>query len=253
MPRRNSKRRLSAGAASGSPAPARLDADVERLSRWAVRAKLAHELGETSRNERLAGLGQLCGSPPTDVGDQLCGQVDLRRGLVRRHLDEPHPLALAVNAAAPGECVLSRPDLGPELEVVEAELLGQLSPECRLDVFTLVDTATGGRPPHLAVLVAELDEQGLVILVEDECPDGGAVDGLEPGPELGEPAEPVGIRDGSVGRRGGGKDEEPDVIERALLRAELGTLTERAAVCLLADERDRSRPQLERQPTEALA
>ena len=159
--------------------------------------------------------------------------------------DEPDSLELAVDATAPRERVLARPDLGPKLEVVETELLGELSPERRFDVFALIDAAARSRPPRLAGVVAELDEQGPVLLVEDQCADGGSVDRFEPGVELGEPPQPVGIRDGCVRGRGRGQYEEPDVVDRALLRAELGALAERAAVGLLADERDRSRTQLE--------
>ncbi len=115
-------------------------------------------------------------------------------------LDEPDPLPLAEDAAAPPECVLASPDLGAELEVVEPELLGELSPQRRLDVFALVDAAAGCGPPHLAVVVAELDEQRSPLLVDDERPRRDSVDGLEPGPERREPAQALVVRNGGVRR-----------------------------------------------------
>ena len=74
-------------------------------------------------------------------------------------LDEPDPLPGAEDLASPGEGVLARPDLGPELEVVQAELLGELAPEGRFDDLTLVDPSAGRGPPDLAAIVAKLDEE----------------------------------------------------------------------------------------------
>ena len=54
--------------------------------------------------------------------------------------------------------MLARPDLGAELEVVEAQLFGELTPQTRFGVLRFVDAASGRRPPDLPVGVAKLDE-----------------------------------------------------------------------------------------------
>ena len=66
------------------------------------------------------------------------------------------------------------------------------------------------------------------------------------------PAQPLVPRHRRVGGRGRGKHEERRLAEAALLQPELGPLAERAAVRLLADEADRARPQLERDPLQPL-
>jgi hypothetical protein len=71
---------------------------------------------------------------------------------------EPDPLLLAEDAAVPSKGVLARPDLGTQLEIVEAELFGELSPERLLNVLTFVTTAARGCPPDLIARVAELDQ-----------------------------------------------------------------------------------------------
>jgi hypothetical protein len=118
------------------------------------------------------------------------------------------------------------------------------------DVFGLVDAAARGRPPDLGVGAFELHEKRSVFIVEDECPSGSPVLRLQPAAERAKPAEALGVRNGSVGRRGRGQDEESYVVDRALLRTELGALTEHSAVGLLADERDCDRAQVERDASE---
>ena len=66
------------------------------------------------------------------------------------------------------------------------------------------------------------------------------------------PAQPLVPRHGRVGGRGRGKHEERRLAEAALLQPELRPLAERAAVRLLADEADRARLQLERDPLQPL-
>ena len=168
-------------------------------------------------------------------------------------LDEPDPLTLAEDGASPPERVLAGPDLGPKLEVVEPELLAELSPQSRLHVLAVVDSPAWSGPPDLAGVVAELNEQGAPLLVEDESPSSESFDGLEPGFERREPAQALDIRNGGVRRRRRGQDEERDVVDRARLRTELGPLAKRAAEGLFPDECDRSRPKLERDPLESLA
>ncbi len=58
------------------------------------------------------------------------------------------------------------------------------------------------------------------------------------------PAQPLGPGHRGVCGRGRGEHPERRLAETALLRAQLGTLAERAAVGLLADEADRARTQL---------
>ena len=168
------------------------------------------------------------------------------------HTNEPDPFVLAEHAAVPGERVLAGPDLGAELEVVEPDLLGELAAKRLLDLLVLVDAAAGRRPPHLAGRVAELDEESSSVLVEDERARRLPVDGVEPPLERAEPLEPLGVGNGGVRGRGRGEDEEADVADRPLLGTELGTDAKDAAVGLLADERDRSRAQLERDSLEPL-
>jgi hypothetical protein len=64
--------------------------------------------------------------------------------------------------------------------------------------------------------------------------------------------QPLGPRHGRVRGRGRREHEERRLAEAALLRPEIGALAEGAAVGLLADEADRPRPQLERDPLEPL-
>ena len=66
------------------------------------------------------------------------------------------------------------------------------------------------------------------------------------------PAQPLLPRHGRVGGRGRGQHEERRLAEAALLQPELGPLAERAAVGLLADEPDRARLELARDPLEPL-
>jgi hypothetical protein len=99
--------------------------------------------------------------------------------------------------------------------------------------------------------VDELDEQDTLPPVEDDCAHGRPVDRLEPVPERLEPPQTLGVRNGSVRRRGRGQDEEADVAERALLRAELRTFAEDSAKRLLPDERDRTRLELARHPLQS--
>src|SRR5215210_5782513 len=70
--------------------------------------------------------------------------------------------------------------------------------------------------------------------------------------ETSEPPQPLGIRNRSIRRRRRRQDEELRLTEATLLRAELGALAERAAVRLLADERDPLRPQLGSDPAQPL-
>ncbi len=74
-------------------------------------------------------------------------------------------------------------------------------------------------------------------------------DGVE---ESLKPAQPLRPRHRCVGRRGRGKHEERRLAEAALLQPELRPLAEGAAVSLLADEADRARHELERDPLEPL-
>ena len=101
-------------------------------------------------------------------------------------------------------------------------------------------------------VVAELDEQCAAFLVEHERADRDPFDGLEPVPERAEPAQPLGVRNCGVRGRGRREDEEADVADRSLLRPVVGAGAERSAVGLLADERDRSRAELEGDAPEAV-
>src|SRR5207302_3169527 len=74
----------------------------------------------------------------------------------------------------------------------------------------------------------------------------------EPITERAEPVQPLGVRDRRIRGRGRREHEEPDVVDRPLLRPELRALAERTAVGLLADERDRPRPELEPEGLEPL-
>src|SRR5207248_4807485 len=64
------------------------------------------------------------------------------------------------------------------------------------------------------------------------------------------PAEPLVPRHGGIRGRGRWEHEEPRLAEATVLQAELGSLAERAAVGLLADERDEARAQLDCEPLE---
>ena len=66
------------------------------------------------------------------------------------------------------------------------------------------------------------------------------------------PAQPLVPRHGRVGGRGRGEHEERRLAEAALLQPELRPLAERAAIGLLADEADRARRELERDPLQPL-
>jgi hypothetical protein len=67
-----------------------------------------------------------------------------------------------------------------------------------------------------------------------------------------EPAEPLAVRDGSVGRRRRRKNEEAGRAEPALLQAVPGPLPEDAFVGRLADEGDDFRAELLRKALETL-
>ena len=130
-----------------------LDADVERLrpegrsrsdrvgaagaargrgSPWTPRARLASTTGS---------------SPTSSAADRTAGSTSQMRSrwrwMVPRH----------------AKVCSTRPELGAECEIVQPELLGELSTERRLDILAVVDAAYGRRPPHLTLVVAELDEQ----------------------------------------------------------------------------------------------
>ncbi len=115
----------------------------------------------------------------------------------------------------------------------------------------------GSTPPpgvaHQALVadrVLEAEEEHAVVGVDDERAHSGTRHRLEPVVERAEPEEPLAEGDGSVRGRGRGEDEERGLHERAQLRPELGPLAEGAAVGLLADEGERERPQLAREPGE---
>ena len=143
-------------------------------------------------------------------------------GVVLVHAHEMDPFALPVDAAVPGERVVAGPDLGTEVEVDQPRLLRELAADRLLRGLSRVDAASRRRPPRLAGRVDELHEQRPVASVEDESARGGAVDRLEPVAQRDEPAAPLVVGNGRVGRRGRREDEEPDVAERSDLRAELG-------------------------------
>src|SRR5262249_11799311 len=133
-------------------------------------------------------------------------------------------------------------------------LLGELAAERFLGRLARFDRAAGRDPERRALPARPAEKERAVGLVQEERAHGRARQGrpVEPLRERSEPAEALRIREGG-GRRGRrGQDEEAGVRERAILDAELGALAERAAVRLLADERDRARAELDGQPLEAL-
>jgi hypothetical protein len=96
---------------------ARLDTNVHGCRRRAMFEELTQALGQSARHELFAGCLELRKRPPADVVHVLGGEVDRRSGLVVGHTHEMDPLALPVDPAEPGERVVARPDLGPELEL----------------------------------------------------------------------------------------------------------------------------------------
>jgi hypothetical protein len=94
--------------------------------------------------------------------------------------------------------VLSRPELGAELELVETELLGQLAAQGLFSVLVLVDAASRRRPPNLTALIAELDEERSGLFVHDQRSRGCAICRLEPRLERAEPFEPLCVPDRRV-------------------------------------------------------
>ena len=82
---------------------------------------------QRSRHELFLRRLELGERPPADVVHVLRGEVDRRRRLVLVDAHEVDPLALAVDPAVPREGVIPRPDLGPELELDEPGLLGELA------------------------------------------------------------------------------------------------------------------------------
>src|SRR4051794_18257728 len=180
-------------------------AEIERLGRRAVLEEVDHELREATRTEDLVRCGQLRGCPPAQLGDVLRGQVEPRRRLERLDADEVAALALpAVLAPGEVELVLAAPEQRADLEVVQAELLCKLAPEGVPVALARIDAAAGRRPRERLEVV--LDEEHAVGRVENERPGGLApVDQVV---ERAEPAQPLGVRDGGVRRRGRGEDEE---------------------------------------------
>src|SRR5262245_12925656 len=124
--------------------------------------------------------------------------VDRRRGLVRVDAHQVVALTLPIDAALPAEDVFARPDLRPELEAREADLLGELAPDRVLGPLAFVRTAARRGPPLLSGAVAEEHEQHAVAAVEDERAHGSAVDRLDPRAEPAKPAEPLGVGDGRI-------------------------------------------------------
>ena len=116
-------------------------------------------------------------------------------------------------------------------------------------------------PPGVAQTVSpgklEADEQDAVVRVEHDRA-GRRTDAelahalCHERPQRAEPAQPLVPRHGRVCRRRRRKHEERRLAEPAFLEAVLRALAERAAVRLLADERDHARPQLAREPLEPL-
>ena len=138
------------------------------------------------------------------------------------------------------------PQQRAELEAGEPALLGELAPQRLLVRLAGLLPATGGHPPP-AVLVAVAEEQRPTRLVDDERADALPLRQPRRAPgKVAEPAQSLGPRDRRVRGRGGREHEDPRLAERPLLHAELGPLAERAAVRLLADERDPRRSQLAR-------
>ena len=156
-------------------------------------------------------------------------------------------------ASAQGKTWSCSSTTGPRSKSVEPRLLEQLAAQRRLVALARLDAAAGRPPPaRPRHLVRELAEEHAVVGVEHDRADRPARLRLDPGAQLAEPAQPLLVGNGGVGRRGRRQHEEARAgRQRAQLRAEVGPLVEEPAVGLLADERDRARGQLPREPLEA--
>ena len=198
-------------------------------------------------------LIELVQRPPAHLVDVLGGEVDASaQARARRRARDGSVRAAGRCGRTRRTCGRASRSRGPRSKSTSARLLGELAADRLLRGLSRVDASSRRRPPALAGRVDELHEQRPVAPVEDESARGGAVDRLEPVAERDEPAPTLVVGNGRVGRRGRREDEEPDVVERPDLRAELRPLAEDAAEGLLADERDRPRTQLGGDPLEAL-
>ena len=118
--------------------------------------------------------------------------------------------------------------------------------------LAVLDAASGSCPPDLAAHgVLEAHEQDAIVGVEDDRAHGRPLGDDEPVAQRLEPLQPLDVRNRGVRGRRRRQHEEPRRRQRPDLRAELGPVAERAAVGLLADERDCARPQLARHLLEA--
>src|SRR5438105_7050438 len=166
---------------------------VDRRDRRPIAKERPHELGEAARNEFLAGRVAVVERPPPKAGDVLRAQVGARRRLVLIDADEPDSFRRMQDAAVPGERRVPSPKLWPELRVDEADLLGELAAQRFFGSFSLGDAAARCCPPHLSIVVLELDEENAVAPVEHDCTRGGTLDRDEPLAERGEPPQACGI------------------------------------------------------------
>jgi hypothetical protein len=91
--------------------------------------ELTNESGQAARAEHVRGALELAGRPPSQPAHVLGGQVEPWDRLEGLDANEVAPLSLPAEANRMFELVLARPQAWAELELVEAELLGQFAPE----------------------------------------------------------------------------------------------------------------------------
>src|SRR5262249_46967328 len=130
--------------------------------------EIAEQLRKTTRYERLTRVAQLGRRPPADVVNVLGRQLDRRCRLVLVDSHEVYTFPLPEDAPVPGECVVARPQLGAQREVVEADLLEKLAAERLLDVFARADAPSRRRPPALTRRIDEPHEEHAVVTVEHQ-------------------------------------------------------------------------------------
>jgi hypothetical protein len=93
-------------------------------------------------------------------------EIDPRRRLERLDANQVAVVALATEVERHVELVLAAPEQGPQLEVVEPQLLGELPPQRHLVGLARVHSAAGRRPRERREL--EVDEQDSIARIEHE-------------------------------------------------------------------------------------
>jgi hypothetical protein len=138
-------------------------AGIDRLVRWTAGQQRLVEVRKALRREAMAvRVPELRPSPPPRAGEALGSELLVReRGRPTDLFSDPNQierLSLSVELGREREDMSPSPDGWTNIGALESHLLVQLSPDCCLMRFPVLDSASG-RCPERSIGKAEANEQ----------------------------------------------------------------------------------------------